>query len=1594
MRIVIDLQGAQNFSRDRGIGRYTLSLGIALAKERGNHDIKILLNGAFPASITSIENKFSGIISKNNFIIFNPLTPSQYFDSSNHLRLKSNERLYEEFVKKLNPDALLICSHIDGYFDNTVSSIDQNNYYTTASVLYDLIPLSEISENPSYMGPRWQAWYFEKISALRRADLLLSISEYSKSQAISRLNIQPQRIAGISAATSEIFKPWQRNDFEERSFLMKYGISCPFILTAAKLDPRKNPIALIHAFALLPEKIQRSHQIIFIGEIETTHHEELIQAANHAGLNVNHLVFTGYVDDADLVKLYSCCTAFVFPTLHEGFGLPALEAMACGAPTIASGVTSLPEVIGLEEALFDPRDPQDIKRLLMRVLDDATFRERLRRHGSEQSRKFSWESTAQRAFAALENAFRERQKNAVLNAHPLPTAFRPRLAFVSPLLSDTGHPAIREAAEVLAELSVHYTIDVIAEQEQPPIGQSAFGGVEIRSVPWFVRHARLYDRVLYHVANDDAYSYVIPLIHSIPGTVVLHDFFLGEMLWRAEQSGRAPGSWSNAITRGHGWAALQGSLEAIDAGKARQTYPCNFGALQQALGVIVHSDAALRLGYQWYGPTFAQTWRSIPLPRMQTADLPQRRRNARATLSLNDSDFLVCAFGLPDQGWPNQLIEAWTQSSLGRDVHCKLVFVGAVQSGEAGQSLRQALQAPALKGCVSIAALADEAAYQRHLAAADMAVQLRPLSDGHALSATLDCMNYSLPIIICQTSADAAALPSNAAIVLPDRFGAAELTRALDQLHAQPSLRMALSEQASAHIRTCHQPRACAVQYREAIEVFHGHEVQGKLGLIKRFQSLGLPNDPADLATLAEVIATIHPPMRSQSRQLLVDVSELAQRDSKSGIQRVVRSVLHVLLQNPPHGFRVEPVYATPEHGYRYARCFTARFLGLGDLPLDDDPIFAMPGDVFWGLDLRHDIVLRQQQLNTLRLRGIKVVFTIYDLLPLTLPEVFWLGAGNGHGLWLRTLLHVADGLLCISQSVATEVSRYARAFGLPDGHPIQIGWAHLGSEIVELTGKPAFHPTPAQTTQIAAIARFPAFLMVGTLEPRKAHAQALAAFELLWSRGEQVSLVIVGKQGWLVDELMQRLRSHPLRERHLFWLEAISDGMLEQVYGASTCLIAASLDEGYGLPLVEAARHGLPILARDIPVFREVAGSYASYFSGLAPRVLALAVTHWLELHEKGQATQSAAMPWLPWKQATQQMLDVILNDHWQDLWKPVKEEGLVARYWGSDYRLQSQVGNRVGTAMVSTGIAGYMLYGPYLDLASGLYVVTLKGALGFGGASGAHVDVCSEGGQIVLAEQTLGVLADLPTDTLATLRFKLDKDCKGLEVRMHVTETSDLSLASLELYKIGCEDGANLATATATATTPAAARAARSPRNARRLQAYWATHPRLQTQVGHAVSRSIYTTGKAGFLIFGPYISLPAGYYAVRLLGEIFVQEGIADTYVDIACQKGVNIFCHQALSMAYSAAEGMLCEIVFEIQTYVEDIEVRVFVGNTTDMRLDAIQIEEVDVAHASAAHKNKVSDAMCKNRQMMPLAKQVANSDDTPGENCNSLIYQEK
>jgi glycosyltransferase involved in cell wall biosynthesis len=353
------------------------------------------------------------------------------------------------------------------------------------------------------------------------------------------------------------------------------------------------------------------------------------------------------------------------------------------------------------------------------------------------------------------------------------------------------------------------------------------------------------------------------------------------------------------------------------------------------------------------------------------------------------------------------------------------------------------------------------------------------------------------------------------------------------------------------------------------------------------------------------------------TRQLLVDVSVIYQSDARTGIQRVVRSLLLQLLATPPAGYRVCPVFATRRQPYNHAApgfMTNPAHPQPQPQPHTTEPIHVQAGDLFLGLDLAAHLLPRHQaQLLGWKRSGVALHVMVYDLLPLQNPEWFNAKTTRNFSRWIKWVAVYADSAICISEFVKVELAAWLSArFGLPAGS-LPTSTIVLGADIE--ASAPSDGLPPDADFLLARLRATPAVLMVGTLEPRKGYDQALAAFEYLWQQpGKAPLLVIVGRPGWKTDALQQTLRAHPQTGKRLIWLEDASDEFLARLYAACSGVLVASRAEGFGLPLIEAALYGKPVLARDIAVFRETTVAGVEYFDGDAPQALAISIQDWLK--------------------------------------------------------------------------------------------------------------------------------------------------------------------------------------------------------------------------------------------------------------------------------------------------------------------------------------------------------------------------------------------
>ena len=255
IRYVLDLQVAQSESRYGGIGRSSLDFARAIAKEAGERELWVVLNGLMPDSVESIRASFDGLIPQEHITVFSAPGPVSFNSEANDWRIRAAERLREAFIAGLKPDLVYIPSLIEGYNDNVVTSI--NSFSSGAPVvvsLHDLIPL--LRPDVYLCDPRVKAWYLRKLQALKAADLLLAASESSRCDAVDYLNIPVDKVIAIRQGIDARFRPVAPALLEKTAIFQRYQITGPFILCSGAMEPGNICEDFVRGFSLLPPEIR------------------------------------------------------------------------------------------------------------------------------------------------------------------------------------------------------------------------------------------------------------------------------------------------------------------------------------------------------------------------------------------------------------------------------------------------------------------------------------------------------------------------------------------------------------------------------------------------------------------------------------------------------------------------------------------------------------------------------------------------------------------------------------------------------------------------------------------------------------------------------------------------------------------------------------------------------------------------------------------------------------------------------------------------------------------------------------------------------------------------------------------------------------------------------------------------------------------------------------------------------------------------------------------------------------------------------------------------------------------------------------------
>ncbi|PQO33228.1 hypothetical protein C5Y96_10260 [Blastopirellula marina] len=432
--------------------------------------------------------------------------------------------------------------------------------------------------------------------------------------------------------------------------------------------------------------------------------------------------------------------------------------------------------------------------------------------------------------------------------------------------------------------------------------------------------------------------------------------------------------------------------------------------------------------------------------------------------------------------------------------------------------------------------------------------------------------------------------------------------------------------------------------------------------------------------------------MNPPIRRLLIDITHTASQDYHTGIQRVVRSLAREALAysaNRETTIECYPIIHVDgrfvhvdrwcvARGFRksdrdwasYWQSFIPDFVGTGTrlkinkvgtrirkllYPRTIDrfarkmiqrlrsphvDVNPGPGDVILMPDSWWDLPELFDAIDQARQDGALVGAMVHDLIPLRFPEFFGDGMRKKFAPWAERLVRSIDFMLGDAQAAEDDLWRYIQEQNAPL-EKSQVGHVRLGCDIGRVRSIDLFQ-VPASIRRIFSNRETAPYLMVSTLEIRKNHHYLLDAFDQLWGEGQDVSLALVGRIGWKCEDLMERIANHPESGKRLHLLNNIGDDALNYIYQNSKAFLFSSKSEGFGLPIVEAQHHGLHVFASDIPIFREVAGTGAQFFSLEDPSHLKRQIIDF-ENNRGWESEPNITVKNEPWKDVFPKLVDVV---------------------------------------------------------------------------------------------------------------------------------------------------------------------------------------------------------------------------------------------------------------------------------------------------------------------------------------------------------------
>lgn len=508
MNIAFDSTAMLNpYSLKRGIGNFALNqLTTMLNMDKlNNYYFLNFYSDSFSFADYGVKNENL----KEFYFYCGNETEKPGFLLSNYEYLGIIGNIVKKFIKKNKIDVFYITSP----FDPHVFPYEKEWFegVKVITIAYDIIPF--IMREHYLKDTRALIKYYKQVSVLRYSDKIFSISQSTKSDLINYLSIDESKIDVIYGGSDSRYCPMQIQDNEKHSLFKKYHVSPPYIICIGGDDIRKNIDNLIIAYSKMPLELIKQYQLVIICKLSENSIRKYNNLIESYGVE-NRVILTGYVEDEDMPAFYNLASLLAFPSQYEGFGLPIVEAFACGIPILTSNNSSLGEIAKDAAILVDPFNIEDITCGLITALTSTNLEVMIQK-GFERLKMFRWDNVAKESIDIIENLKIDNKKSK--------SKFQ-RIAFFTPLppmqsgISDYS-------VDIINALSKYLDIDVYIDDGYEP-SCKLNGNTRIYSHRKYIENHNQYTDTIYQVGNSHFHIYMNSYIRKYSGTIVLHDYNL------------------------------------------------------------------------------------------------------------------------------------------------------------------------------------------------------------------------------------------------------------------------------------------------------------------------------------------------------------------------------------------------------------------------------------------------------------------------------------------------------------------------------------------------------------------------------------------------------------------------------------------------------------------------------------------------------------------------------------------------------------------------------------------------------------------------------------------------------------------------------------------------------------------------------------------------------------------------------------------------------------------------------------------------------------------------------------------------------------